>query len=348
MQRVVRPGALAARSALVALALTGSLVPPLASAAVLVVGPGEDFTRVRDAARAVRDGDTVIIKGGVYEADYAVWSADNLGILGEGEVVLRAGPEPIPNGKAIWVIRGRNTKIVNVTFERAKVRDLNGAGIRLERGSLTVERCRFRYNEMGILTAGGDDMALTIRDSKFAYNTQDYERTGRLGHNVYVGRVGRFELVASEILGANTGHNVKSRARRSTIAGNRIHDEGTARASYQIDLPNGGVATIENNTVVQGAAAPNVNLVSFGAESNPHPEHHLTVRGNTFIGRGGRAVAVMNHLPEAEVTMEDNRFEGITVRYLGGWILEWLKKLDALFARGHSAASSDHALGATL
>ena len=331
-----------------ALLVAASLAAPCAPATVLVVGPDEDFSRIRDAARAARDGDTVIIKGGVYEEDYAVWSADDLGILGEGEVVLRAGPAPIPNGKAIWVIRGANTRVVNVTFERAKVRDKNGAGIRLERGSLTVEHCRFRYNEMGILTAGGDNMALTIRDSRFAYNTQDYERTGRLGHNVYVGRVGRFELIDSEILGANTGHNVKSRARHSTIVGNRIHDEGTARASYQIDLPNGGIATIENNTLVQGADAPNVNLVSFGAESNPHPEHRLTVRHNTFIGRGGRAVGIMNHLPEAEVTMDDNDFEGITVRYLGGWMLEWLKRLDALFAIPRGAPSAADALAGRL
>lgn len=322
-----------------ALALGGSLAASSVTGAVLTVGPGENFTRIRDAARAARDGDTVIIKGGVYEADYAVWSADDLGILGEGEVVLRAGPAPIPNGKAIWIVRGRNTKVVNVTFEGAKVRDLNGAGIRLERGSLTLEHCRFRKNEMGVLTASRDNMALTILDSEFAYNTQDYARTGKLGHNIYVGRIGRFELRDSEVFGAHTGHNVKSRARESVIVGNRIYDEGAARASYQIDLPNGGIATIGSNTIVQGADAPNVNLVSFGAESSPHAVNHLTLRQNTFIGRGGRAVAVMNHLPDAEVTMDDNRFEGITMRYLGGWILDLLKRLDTLFA-GFLAAPS--------
>ena len=54
-------------------------------------------------------------------------------------------------GKAIWVIKGNNTRVANIEFSGAKVRDKNGAGIRQEGINLTVMGCYFHDNENGIL-----------------------------------------------------------------------------------------------------------------------------------------------------------------------------------------------------
>ena len=53
----------------------------------------------------------------------------------------------------------------------------------------------------------------------------DYKKSGRLGHNIYIGETDHFVLRGSYVHGAITGHNVKSRARENIIAYNRIMDE---------------------------------------------------------------------------------------------------------------------------
>ena len=45
----------------------------------------------------------------------------------------------------------------------------NGAGIRFERGRLTLRRCRFTDDENGVLTGNFADSELTIADSEFSH-----------------------------------------------------------------------------------------------------------------------------------------------------------------------------------
>ena len=47
----------------------------------LRVGPGEAFAKPSDAARAARDGDTVVIEAGEWKGDVCVWRANDLTIL---------------------------------------------------------------------------------------------------------------------------------------------------------------------------------------------------------------------------------------------------------------------------
>ncbi len=63
-------------------------------------------------------------------------------------------------GKGIFVIKGGNVTIENLGFFGARVRDRNGAGIRLERGRLKVVRCVFEGNENGILTSNNSSVEL--------------------------------------------------------------------------------------------------------------------------------------------------------------------------------------------
>src|SRR5262249_38111329 len=75
---------------------------------VLAVGVGKPFATPSQVAAAVRDGDTVEISGSTYEADVAVWKANNLTLRGVGgRPHLKAGGAHA-EGKAIWVIRGNN------------------------------------------------------------------------------------------------------------------------------------------------------------------------------------------------------------------------------------------------
>ena len=111
----------------------------------LRVGPGEAFAKPSDAARAARDGDTVVIEAGEWKGDVCVWRANDLTILGAGaDATVLDAEGRAAAGKGLWVVQGTNVAIRGVTLRGAACPDRNGAGIRHEAdGALTVTDCRF-------------------------------------------------------------------------------------------------------------------------------------------------------------------------------------------------------------
>ncbi len=217
---------------------------------VLRVGPGQAFERPSQAARVARDGDVIEIAGGDYRGDTAIWTASDLLIRGVGGVVrLDAQATRLPQHKAIWIIQGDNVRIENVEFANAKSRDRNGAGIRAEGKGLHIVSCFFHDNETGILTNNVPGGWLRIEDSEFARNGH---ASGQ-AHQIYVGAMDEFVLTGSYIHETFVGSAVKSRARRSYIAGNRIVDEGRGREHSAFVLLQ--VANTSSRWPVSGNAA---------------------------------------------------------------------------------------------
>lgn len=249
-------------------------------AATLAVGPG-GLATIAEAARLARDGDTVEIAPGSYRGDVAVWQQKRLTIRGVG-----GQPELIADGqsaedKAIWVIRDGDFTIDNIAFRGARVPNGNGAGIRFEKGTLALTRCRFTDNEMGLLTGNDPDSRLFIADSEFAHAPRGAEHP--LKHLLYVGHIARVEVRGSDFHDGFVAHLVKSRARESDLRYNLVVDGPTGSASYEMDFPNGGLVTLVGNIVGQSAATANQTLISFGAEGSAWPEHRLTLVHNTLI-----------------------------------------------------------------
>lgn len=251
-----------------------------AHAATLRVGPGEQITRIVDAARLAKDGDTVEILSGEYRGDVAVWQQKSLTIRGIGSRPVLIAEGKSAEGKAIWVIRNGDIRIENIEFRGSRVPAGNGAGIRFERGKLTIRNCAFIDNQMGILTSNDPDSQLVIENSRFADAPRQMHS---LPHLLYVGSIAKFTITGSRFENGYRGHLVKSRARQSTIRDNHIVDGPEGEASYEIDLPNGGIARITGNTVGQSAKTQNPVLISYGAEGNVWPEYSLTLEGNTLI-----------------------------------------------------------------
>lgn len=260
--------------------LLAGLVVSTAHGAVIVVGEGEAITRIADAARIAVDGDTVLIKPGVYRGDAAVWTQRELDIVGLGPrpVLLAAGRAA--EGKAIWVFRGGRYRVRNIEFRGARVTDGNGAGIRFEGGELEVRDCVFDDNQMGLLTANTADATLAIHDSVFANAPQ---QTHTLPHLLYIGTIARARIEGSRFEHGHVGHLIKSRARENIIRYNRIVDGAAGKASYEIDLPNGGDALLVGNIVGQSAATENPALIAFGAEGPIWPDSRLRMAHNTLI-----------------------------------------------------------------
>lgn len=308
--------------------------PPGASTAetpagrTLTVGPGGQFALPSAAAKAARDGDVIEIRAGEYSGDVAVWKAHNLTIRGVGGRPRLDAAGKSAEGKAIWVIRANNATVENIEFSGCRVRDLNGAGIRLEGTGLTVRRSRFVDNEIGIMTGTNRESDVLVEYSEFARNRIDYERYEREGrkvsreidpgHNIYIGRLRSFTLRFSYMHHAVYGHNVKSRARRNVIAYNRIADERDGQASYAIDLPEGGLSLIVGNVIQQGEKTDNSTVVSHGAE---RPDASpLYVINNTFVNDRHAGIFVRRSKPGPTIVL-NNIFDGGGTVLAGGGTL---------------------------
>lgn len=248
--------------------------------ATMIVGPGERIATLGEAARLARDGEVIEIRPGQYRGQTAVWTQNDLLIRGAGDRPVMLADGRSAEGKAIWVVRGGKVRIENIEFRGARVPSLNGAGIRFEKGSLQVRNCAFFDNEMGILTANQGDMSLEIIDSEFG---EAPRHAGDLHHLLYVGAIDRFVLRGSRLSKGYLGHLVKSRARHSQILYNLLVDGPGGAASYELEFPNGGIATVIGNAIGQSPDTDNPVLVSYGAEGQRWPDNALFLAHNTLV-----------------------------------------------------------------
>lgn len=259
--------------------------------AILSVGSGKQYQTLNAAIAASKPDDTIQVDTGLYLNDFArIDHSLTLRAVG-GLVTLSATVSP-PNGKAIITegAPGISVAIDGFAFTGAAVPDANGAGIRYEGGDLTITNSYFYNNQNGILAGGDPNGTIIITHSEFAANG-----VGGNGstHNIYVGDIRSFTLADSFSHDANVGHEVKSRADNTTITNNRILDNAST-ASYEIDIPNGGNATITGNTIQQGPNSENPTIIAYGEEGNLNPGNALLITGNTIINDLGRGPALWN------------------------------------------------------
>lgn len=245
------------------------------------VGPQGDVATIADAARLARDGDIVEVQAGVYRGDVAVWTQKRLKLRSVGGRAVLQADGRAAEGKAIWVLRGGDFEIDGFDFIGTRVPSRNGAGIRFERGKLLVRNSHFLDNQVGLMTGNDANAELVIEHCEFSG-----PRDGpRWYHNLDVGKIARFTMTESVSRDARVGHLLRTRARASVITGNRL--DGTGTASYELEFPDGGVATVRGNVIEQGPLTENPVIVSFGAEGYRWPQNELRMSENTLVNRAG-------------------------------------------------------------
>jgi len=289
----------APRAVLTAFALTTAVLLPghAARAATLVVGPGQSYTTIAAAVAAAKDGDTVQVMAGTYVNDFAdIQHNITLTAVG-GRVVMRATGY-IPNEKGILVADADLT-VTGFSFMGAKVTNAaggNGAGIRYDSGNMAINDCYFAYNQNGILANAWPGATITITSSEFYDNGVADGPSSGSTHNIYINEVATLDIENSYFHGAQVGHEIKSRADTTIVRNTRVVDGPNGTASYSIDLPNGGVATIENDKIEQGPLSQNPLIIAFGEEGNLHAGSALTVSANWIDNdlNSPDAVAVWN------------------------------------------------------
>ena len=248
---------------------------------LLRVGPTQALRSLASAARQARDGCDIEVDAGDYVADTAVWQASKLSLRAVGGRVRLIAGGASAEGKGIFVTRGEQISIEGFDFSGARVADGNGAGIRLERGSLRLRDCSFRDCEMGLLTANDPAIRLEVENCEFGHAAP---RPGQApAHLLYAGRIGRLLVTGCYFHHGRIGHLLKSRAALSLVAYNRLSDEIGGRASYELEFPNGGVAIVLGNVIQQSAQTENPHLLAYGAEGLGPGRHELCLVHNTLV-----------------------------------------------------------------
>ena len=331
-------------------AMTGVLLfgISVASAEIIEVGPSKSIKTMAAAASAARDGDTIHIFAGNYTRG-AVWTAHDLTIrLAPGERANSVRISGAVNNKAIFNIKGDNNVVDGLRFNNARVADGNGAGIRLDGGDLTVRNCYFSGNEMGILSTpfAGHEGYLTVETSTFNYI--ESKVSGRIGHGIYTGDARTLELTVrnSKFYRAIEGHYIKSRSGVTSITGNLI-DDTSGKASYLIDLPQGGTATISANTMIKGATPSNCCVaIAYGAEmykgaSYQNAPGPVAIDGNQFTNKSDSTVNFVNNVstPVNPVALTAN-----TLVAQGGTIVA-LRGSGTVDSGGNFVVADDDVLG---
>ena len=251
---------------------------------------------------AAKAGDTVNVQAGTYTNDF-VTAFKSITLQAVGGVVKMVATVAPPNGKAIIDEGGSgvNVTINGFDISGAAVADGNGAAISYEGGSLTLNNVYFHNNQDGLLAASDLAGTISINNSEFAFNGAGDGKT----HNIYVNDIANLTITNSYFHDAIVGHEIKSRAENTTITGSRIFDNNST-ASYSIDLPNGGNATIQNNVIQQGPNSGNPAIIAYGEEGGLHAGTTVVVANNTIVnGKSGTAWGVWNLAPNA-VTVQSN------------------------------------------
>lgn len=271
----------------------------------IAVGPNHSLKQPSAAAAVARDGDVIEIENGTY-VDCAVWIANGLTIVGKGNGAVVVGK--LCEGKALFVVRGHDAIIRNITFTGARAPDANGAGIRAEGRNLTVQNSRFIDNENGILAGSMPGSTIRILDSRFERNGSCEKACA---HGIYVNRIDLLRIERSQFLETRTAHHIKSRAVATELIGNDIRDGATGTSSYLLDIPNGGALLMEGNVLEKGPITGNpLGAVVIGAEGVNQPTGPLLLNGNTFTSWLERETAFVVNMSEIPAVLTRNRLTG--------------------------------------
>ncbi len=298
-----------------ALVLKTTVLPATAATMVLTVGPSQPFTTIAAAIDAAnKDANPandymISIAPGTYTNDTATISRPmTIKAAQPGSAVVLKETVPLPNQKGILISRAALT-VDGLTFQGAYIDaslGANGAAIRAQQGTqnytLTVRNSRFIGNQTALLTDVNFPLDVVLTNNVFM--NQGNGNTNSLAHGVYIGS-GNHSLTAvgNEFCGTIVGHNIKSRAANTTIENNTLYDGAAdpnqpgcnvGSASYGLDIPNGGVALVSGNKMIQGTATQNPAMFAYGEEGLTYPTNSLTFINNKMQNTLANATGILD------------------------------------------------------
>ncbi len=295
-----------------------------ASADVLHVGlSGEPYSTVYSAVQAANPGDTIEIASGDYynyssinpSSPGSSWclafiNKDNLTLRGVGPTrpVMWAFKKAL-QGKGIWLVQAHNITIENIEFKDAAttssynnnasaIRPDNGCG-----GTLTVRNCYIHDCQNG-MQGGAAGLNVVIDGCEFFHNGFGDGQT----HNMYISNADSFTLTNSYSHGANVGHEVKTRARRTTSCTTSF-PMTMATPAIRSMCRKGAPPTSSATASIRGPPEQGT-IITYAEESTVNDDLHLYVMNNTIVN--SRAYGTVNFVQVAGgiALVENNIFQG--------------------------------------
>jgi len=305
-----------------------------AAARTLAVGEDREYKLPSEAIAAAEDGDTVLIDPGEY-FDCAIVRRNDLTIAGvsggSGAAVLS---DKVCEEKALLVLRGNNTVVRNLTLQRARVPDGNGAGIRVESSNLTVDHVRFDNDEVGILSGAGGG-TVTVTESTFTRGG-----VGGVQPKYAIMIANSALLTVSKCTFSDVkGGQITTAATRSVISNNRIGvGAGAAdeEPSYAV-IATDGALQVEGNVITVGPLFPRP-----GAAIGLWDGATGVIVNNELVNKTGRSMALVKDWTWGEPTLQGNRIgaDDSLVSSSGIWRHRGSKQYYESKAEAHALASS--------
>ena len=293
------------------LMLPGMAIAGPSQGDTLKVGRGQTYQTPSAAAAVAKNGDHIQIEPGQY-FDCAVWRADNLVIEGTAPGVVIT--DKTCNGMGLFVIWGDNTTVRNLTLTRSRVPDMNGAGIRLVKGSLTVDGVKFIANQNGLF-GGVPGTKVTVRNSDFDRNGTC---AGACAHAIYIENVDLLRVENSHFSNTRQAHSIKSRGLRTEVTGCTITDGPGGTSSFLIEVSNGGAVIVRDNTLEKGPKAENhTAAIAIGAEGVTHPTPEIMITNNKFSNDGDYNTALVWNVTATPATLRGNKLSGSVIPLKG-------------------------------
>lgn len=242
-----------------------------------VAETGRGYATLQQAVDAIGEGEgTVIINPGTYR-ECAVQTAGDISYRAAvpGKTVFE---RKLCENKAAIVLRGYSANVDGIIFQNMQSSDSNGAGLRLEQGTLKVTRAIFRDSQQGILTAHDPRSTLTVDQTTFSSLGIC---TDHCAHSIYGGHIAKLTVTNSRFEKGTGGHYIKFRGREVLITNNAFDDSDGHGTNYMIDLPNGATGLIANNMFVQGLDKENATtFIAVSAEEKKQTSNGLAIRNN--------------------------------------------------------------------
>ena len=268
---------------------------------------GQGFGSLQQAVDAIGGSrGTILVAPGTY-GDCAVQNAGEVTFAAAepGRSVFDGGT---CEGKATLVLRGRSATIDGLIFQNIRVPDANGAGIRIEKGDLTVRESLFRNSESGILSADDPSSRIRVERSTFS-GLGRCDRGLSCAHSIYIGDYGALSVHRSRFERGRGGHYVKSRSANIEVTDSSFDDTGGSTTNYMIDLPAGATGTIARNTFVQGTGKENYSaMIVVAAEGQKYSADGLSVTANVAsLAPGAKPTSFVADVSGDDVAVDGNR-----------------------------------------
>lgn len=300
------------RFVLLALLATGPAAAqstgPAATPNFTVQESGEVFFTLQEAVRAVGEGrGTIRIAPGRYE-ECITQDGGDISYVAErpGSVIFDT---VTCEGKAAFVLRGRAARVEGIVFQNMTVPDRNGAGIRIEAGTLVVRETLFRDSESGILGANDQSGAIRVEKSTFTglgRCDDDYD----CAHSIYINGAGPVTVFDTRFERGRGGHYLKVRSPQINASNNSFDDSAGRATNYMIDLPYGANGVIADNVFVQGRDKENYSaFIAVAGEGHENDTSRLVVRGNeaSLVPGLTRRTVFLADWSNSPIRLEGNR-----------------------------------------